>query len=46
MHFESGANLIHLPPRFIMGLSDEKLQMNYDNLMTVVACIVEFLTEA
>jgi|APGre2960657468_1045069.scaffolds.fasta_scaffold24578_3 hypothetical protein len=34
MQLESGAKLIHLAPRFIMGLSDEEAVLNYDNSMT------------
>ena len=34
MQLKSSAKLIHLAPRFIMGLSDEEAVLNYDNSMT------------
>lgn len=42
MQLNSGAKLIHLMPRFIMELSDEKLTLNYDNSVTRIKRSDEF----
>jgi hypothetical protein len=42
MQLKSGAKLIHLMPRFIMELSDEKEGLNYDNSVTRIERSLEF----
>ncbi len=46
MQLKSGAKLIHLAPRIIMELSDEKAVLNYDNSVTRIERRQEFWANA
>jgi hypothetical protein len=46
MQLELAAKLNHLAPRFIMGLSDETQEWNYDNSVTRIERSDEFLDES